>query len=42
MTHYNQLQDMEDKDACKDFELKVTVEESSGNRIYLIYFNLVR
>lgn len=30
MTFYNQLHEVEEKKACKHFELDVTIEESSG------------
>lgn len=31
VTYYNQLHEVDEKMPCKDFELNVTVEESSGN-----------
>jgi len=37
VTYYNQLHEVDEKMPCKDFELKVNIEQSSGNSIYFQY-----
>lgn len=38
VTFYNQLHEVDDKTSCKDFELLVTIEESSGKRLIILQF----
>lgn len=38
VTHYNQLHEVEENEPCKDFELSVDINESSGNLMYRVQF----